>query len=239
MPSFNELSIGVSGNLKLTVTDAVTGKVLRVDEGPNMILNTGIEDICHLLAGDTTVPTDLLAGQLLYQSSMAIPRIPLYGQFGVSSISPASTDASKFDNGTLDKNASSPDSSVASEIIKSIAYFPITLIQSQSTSGNATPGTGPVPVSTSTATNNTVPVAVSNPSYINNQVTVQFTLEPNQGNGIGGTDTTYREVVLMSKIVDNPVQYRWFARRVFGDIIKNPTTIITAEWTFTFIIVRA
>lgn len=238
--TLNEAAIGVKGSVKLTVLDALTGKVIHVDEGPNMVLNTGIEDICHLIAGDTTVPVDLLPGQSLYHSLQALPRVPLYGQFGNSGTTPASTDASTFSNGTLDVNASSPTS--ASDIVKASAYFPVVVAPGQTTTDiSAPPPTnstgGVLPMAGDSGV--TVPaVMISNPTYINNSVTVQFALLPSQGNGPGGTDVTYREVVLMSKIVDNPIQYRWFARRVFGDIIKNPTTIIAAEWTFTFIIVR-
>lgn len=191
--------IGVKGYLKVTLTD-LTGKVLQVEEGPNLVLNTGLEDICRLIAGDTQVPVDLVSGQSLHETVHALPRVPLYGQFGNSAQAPASDDASIFDNGTLDKNAASPQ--LASDILRSTAFYPLS---------STTPP-------------------------ISNQVTVQFTLSPSQGNGPGGTDTIYREAVLMSKMVDNPIQYRWFARKTFGDIIKNPTSIMTAEWTFVFVV---
>jgi hypothetical protein len=203
MLSSYQACIGINGRLKISTIDAVTGIVTHVDEGPNMVLNTGLEDICHLMAGDTTVPSDLLAGQTLYQTVHALPHVPLYGQFGSSGIIPASNNASLFDNGTLDQNASSPGAGV-SDIVRATAFYPLS--------------------------KDTPPIS--------NSITVQFTLSPNQGNGIGGTDTVYREAVLMSKIQDNPIKYSWFARRVFGDIIKNPTTIIKAEWTFIFIIDR-
>jgi hypothetical protein len=192
-------TIGISGYLVIKSIDATSGKVLQIEEGPNLVLNSGLEDIAHLLAGDTVVPVDLVAGQTLHQTIHALPRVPLYGQFGSSSIPPASNDASPFDNGSLDNNASSP--LAASDIVKATAYYPFL------------PSIPP----------------------ISNKITVQFSLPPNKGNGIGGTSTVYREAVLMSKMVDNPIQYRWFARRVFGDIIKDPTTLITSEWTFTFI----
>ena len=203
MEQIIEPAIGIRGNLKLTLTDAETGKVLHVDEGPNLVLNTGIEDLCHLMAGDTTVPVDVSAGQPLHLSTRTLPYVPIYGQFGASGTTPASNDKSQYSNGTLDLNTISP--TFASDIIKASAYFPLST---------------------------TVPP-------ISNQITVQFTLPPNKGNGPGGTDITYREAVLMSKVADSPVQYRWFARRVFADIIKNPTSILTAEWTFTFVVSRA
>lgn len=203
MDQIIESSIGVRGNLKLTLTDDKTGEVLQVDEGPNLVLNTGIEDLCHLMAGDTNVPADLVAGQRLHLTTRALPHVPIYGQFGTSGVTPASNDVSQYANGTLDLNTISP--TYASDIIKASAYYPLST---------------------------TVPP-------ISNQITVQFTLSPNKGNGPGGTDITYREAVLMSKVADSPTQYRWFARRVFADIIKNSTSILTAEWCFTFIVSRA
>ncbi len=194
-----ESSIGISGSLKITTIDALTGETISVDSGKNLVLNSGLEDLCHLMAGDTTVPTDLIAGQTLNETVFALPHVPIYGQFGTSSIAPSSADSSNFDNGTLDINAASP--TTASPIIKATAYYPL---------------------STTTPP-------------ISNSITVQFTLPPGEGNGPGGTDITYREAVLMCKIVDNPIQYSWFARRVFTDKIKNPTIIMTAEWNFTFV----
>jgi len=198
---YTELNIGVKGNLKLTLTD-LSGKVLHVDEGPNLVLNTGIADICHLLAGDTQVPVDLVPGDYLYETNTALPHIPIYGQFGPSSTAPTSDDASVYPNGTLAANLATP--TFASNIVKATAYFPL---------------------------------STTNPP-VSNSITVQFTLSPTQGNGPGGTNMTYREAVLMCRIADSPIQYSWFARRVFGDITKSPTSILSAEWTFTFIVSR-
>lgn len=203
MSNYSDLNIGVKGNLKLTLTDALSGKVLHVDEGPNLVLNTGIEDICHLLAGDTQVPVDLASGQYLYETNHAMLHLPIYGQFGRSSKSPTSDDASIYPNGALDPNLASPIQ--ASNIIKSTASFPLST---------------------------TLPP-------VSNKITVQFTLTPTQGNGPGGTSITYREAVLMCKVADSPIQYSWFARRVFGDITKSPTSILTSEWTFTFVVSRS
>lgn len=191
--NFN-LNLSAKGHLKLTVKDALTGEILQVDEGPNLVLNTGLESLCYLMTGNITVPSDVLPGALLNSTEKAIDNLPLYGQFGVNANTPRATDSSSYFNGSLDVNVVTPYG--ASDILKANYFYP-----SQ------------------------------------NSVTIQFLLPPNKGNGTGD-DTTgiiYREAVLMCKVTDSPVRYKWFARRVFGDIIKNRTTLIEAEWTITFV----
>jgi hypothetical protein len=185
-----EQILRVRGALKLTVKDASTGEILQVNEGDNLVLNTGLESLCHMLVGDITVPADVISNNKLNSSKKALTHVPLYGQFGVNSNAPSATDTSPFFNGTLDSNAVTPYG--ASDIIKAKYFYP-----SQ------------------------------------NSVTIQFLLPPNKGNGEGGPDgITYREAVLMCKVSDSPIQYKWFARRVFGGIVKTSGTLIEAEWTF-------
>jgi hypothetical protein len=191
--------IGISGSLKLTIIDAFTKEIIRVDEGNNLVLNTGLQDLCYLLSGNIIVPSDLVSGAILNTTGKALPNVPFYGQFGTNGTTPSSTDPQvgyRYGNGTLDANASTPLN--ASEIIRATNYYSET-----------------------------------------NKVTFQFFLQPTQGNGpTEGFDRIYREAVLMSKTLDDPLEFRWFARRTFGDTIKNNSTIISAEWTFTFVAVR-
>lgn len=180
------------GYLTLTVKDAVTGQILQKEEGENLILNTGLESLCHLLVGDMAVPSDIDNGNL-NSSRKAMEHIPLYGQFGVNSAAPRATDTSPHFNGTLDSNTVTPYG--ASNILRAKYFYPA-----------------------------------------QNAVTIQFLLPPDKGNGDGGINgIAYREAVLMCKISDSPVQYKWFARKAFGDIIKTKGILIEAEWTITFI----
>lgn len=190
--------IGISGKLKLTVSDATTGKILQVEEGDNLVLNTGLTSLCNLLSGNITVPSDITPGMILNETNYALPDVPLYGQFGMNTpainrgTTPGPDDKSDFTNGTLDSSATSP--SAASDIVKATSY--------------------------------------SSSKY---GISFQFTLAPNQGNGLAGAGMTYKEAVLMSKISDDPLTYNWFARKTFSSITKNTTTIISGEWTFAFI----
>jgi len=184
-------SIKVRGYLKVTSKDALTGKVLQVEEGPNLVLNTGLESLCHLMTGDIVVPTDVPVGSTLASTEKASPYLPLYGQFGTNAMVPRATDVPPRFNGTLDDNMVSPYG--ASDIIRTNSFY---LDQE-------------------------------------NSFTIQLLLPPSKGNGPGSI--TYREAVLMCKVTDSPLRYKWFARRVFGDIEKNGTTLIEAEWTFTFV----
>lgn len=190
------LSIKVSGRLKITSINAKTGEILYVDEGDNLVLDTGLEDLCYLLSGNIEIPTDLVGGTILNTTDVALPHIPLWGQFGSNGTTPSATDHSLYYNGTLDDLVTTPTN--ASEIIRATTYSP-----------------------TST------------------KVTFQFFLDAGQGNGTGPEGRLYREAVLMSRISDDPYIYRWFARRTFGDVIKNNSTLLSAEWTFTFVADRS
>lgn len=185
-------SIQIKGHLKLVSKDALTGEVLQLEEGPNLVLNTGLESLCKLMAGDIIVPTDVTPNDILNKTYKANPNLPLYGQFGTNAIVPRATDVPSRFNGTLDDNLVTPQG--ASEILKVNSF------------------------------------------YINqNSLTIQLLLPPTKGNGIGEGTMTYREAVLMCKVSDSPIRYKWFARKVFGDIEKSASTLIEAEWTFTFL----
>lgn len=189
-------TIGVEGRLKITLLDT-KGNILMVDEGPNLVVDSGLMDICHLVSGNIQVPLDLVAGSSLSSTLRALPHVPLYGQFGPNSTPPASGNNGipGVVNGTLDKDISNP--LTASPLIKVSSFFPA-----------------------------------------QNSLTVQFALSPSEGNGPGGAYQVYREAVLMCKTNDSPETYSWFARRVFSDVTKDTSTIITAEWTFLFTPVR-
>jgi len=181
----------IKGNVKLTSTDANTGEILQVDEGENLVLNTGLVSLCHLLGGDIRVPEGSSPGSLLSASTYPILYLPQYGQFGMSAATPRADDLPRFANGTLASAVVNPID--ASDIIKADVSYPST-----------------------------------------NSVKFQFLLKPNQGNSQAGGNNTYSEVVLMALINRAPVTYQWFARRVFSQMIKRPSTILSAEWTFTF-----
>lgn len=189
-------SIKVSGLLKITSTDVKTGKILHVDEGDNLVLDTGLEDLAYLLAGNIVMPTDLVSGSVLNTTEAALPHIPLWGQFGSNGTTPSATDHSQYFNGTLDDLVTTPTN--ASEIVRATTYSPLPT-----------------------------------------KVTFQFFLNAGQGNGPGVEGRLYREAVLMSRVSDEPYIYRWFARRTFGDVVKNNTTLLSAEWTFTFVADRS
>lgn len=189
-------SIKVNGRLKVTSTDVLTGKILYVDEEENLVLDTGLEDLCYLLSGNILIPTDLISGQLLNGTTAALDHLPLYGQFGVNGSTPSATDHSRYPNGSLDEVITTP--MFASPIVRVTSY----------SSGST-------------------------------KITFQFFLSASQGNGSGTVGRLYREAVLMSRTSDNPYTYRWFARRTFGDVIKNYTTLLSAEWTFTFVADRS
>lgn len=114
-------SIQVSGHLKLTVKDAITGEVIKVDEGNNLVLDTGLQSLSYLMAGDIAVPSDIEAGDFLNQSDKAIPHLPLYGQFGTSAAVPRSSNISPWYNGSLSNNAVSPLD--ASDILKAKHFY--------------------------------------------------------------------------------------------------------------------
>ena len=117
------VTIGINGKLRLTLKDADTGKVLQVEEGDNLVLNTGIEDLCYLLSGNIIIPSDVPEGMAVSQTEGALPHVPAWAQFGVNprGTTPAATDKSDFTNGTLDDNVKTPSS--ASEIVKVNPYF--------------------------------------------------------------------------------------------------------------------
>lgn len=184
--------IKVKGHLKVVSKDAVTGKILQIEEGPNLVLNTGLESLCKLMAGDIIVPSDVNPNDILNKTYKANPNLPLYGQFGTNAIAPRATNTPSRFNGTLDDNLVTPRE--ASDIIRVNSFY----------------------------TDQT-------------SLTIQLLLPPTKGNGIGEGFMIYREAVLMCKVSDAPIRYKWFARKVFGDIEKSASTLIEAEWTFSFL----
>lgn len=193
-----EQVIKVRGHLKITSTCAITGRIISVNEGENLVLNTGLTDLCNLLAGNIIVPLGVVSGDVLNSATSPLLHVPQYGQFGFRATAPIPTEVSPLgdpdttgSNGTLDINVVTP--SQASEIVRATTSYKAL-----------------------------------------NSVTFQLTIPPNKGNASNGDDRIYREAVLMSLTSVTPQKYRWFARRAFSDTIKNSTTILSAEWTFSF-----
>lgn len=191
---FNQ-HIGINGKLRIKSIDINTGKIISINEGNNLVLNTGLEDLCYLLSGNILLPQDAASGRYLSDTAFAVNHLPIYGQFGTNGSVPVPNDVSSFPNGTLDPSVTSP--TIASNILTASAYYPAT-----------------------------------------NSVTIQFSLPPSLGNGVANTGTVYREAVLMSRVSDTPIIYKWFSRRVFPDMAKNSTTMLVAEWQFTFTAVK-
>lgn len=115
-------SIQVGGHLKLTVKDALTGEIIKVDEGSNLVLDTGLQSLSYLMAGDITVPSDVSEGSFLNSSEKAIPHLPIYGQFGTNATVPRGGDISPWFNGSLSNNAVSPLD--ASDILRANHFYP-------------------------------------------------------------------------------------------------------------------
>lgn len=184
--------ISIQGSLRIVSKCAKTGKILQIEEGKNLVLDTGLEDFCKAIVGDITLPSVTAGTKLGAITGNPLAHIVQYAQFGTDPTPSTSTSVSKNDNGTLDPNVVTPGS--ASDIIPVSYYFPYP-----------------------------------------NVIVFQLNLSPGIGNGINYPNgITYTEAVLMSLTNTTPMTYRWFARRVFGGIVKTNTSLIEAEWTLTF-----
>lgn len=69
---------------------------------------------------------------------------------------------------------------------------------------------------------------------LDNTVTFTCQLTKDQGNITPGGDTVYTEAVLMGRSSENPIVYKWFARRVFSGRAKNSSVILKADWSMVF-----
>ncbi len=112
-------NIYCTGNLTITRKD-LNGNILDVDNGSNLILNSGLGALTKLVSGQIAIPTNPTAGFNLNVYTTPVPYLPYYVQFGTSSIAPSPTDVSVHQNGTLDANTVSPVG--ASPILRCTTY---------------------------------------------------------------------------------------------------------------------